>query len=158
VESVSWNDIREFIKKLNQGDGNYQYRLPTEAEWECAARAGSETKFCFGDSDETLKAYAWFRENSGSKTHPVSQNQPNGWGLYDMHGNVWEWCRDRYDDYPGGSVTDPQGPSSGDRRVLRGGSWYDDTWFCRSANRLRSEPGYRSDDFGFRLVALLFSR
>jgi formylglycine-generating enzyme required for sulfatase activity len=158
VEMVSWDDIQEFIKELNQRDSDYQYRLPTEAEWEYAARAGSETRFGFGDSDETLKEYAWFKDNSGRETHPVSEKRPNKWGLYDMHGNVYEWCQDRYGDYPTGSVTDPQGPSSGAYRVLRGGSWYYGARNCRSAIRLRSSPDDRYDDDGFRLTASLVSR
>jgi formylglycine-generating enzyme required for sulfatase activity len=157
VENVSWDDIQEFIKKLNQRDSHYQYRLPTEAEWEYAARTGSESRFCFGDSDETLKEYAWFRDNSGGKTHPVSAKRPNDWGLYDMHGNVWEWCRDRYDGYPSGSVTDPQGPPSGADRVLRGGSWSNNAGYCRSADRWGT-PDYRNGNGGFRLAASLFSR
>ena len=159
VEQVSWDDIQEFIKKLNQRDSDYQYRLPTEAEWEYAARAGSESRFCFGDSDETLKEYTWFEDNSGGKTHPVSEKRPNKWGLYDMYGNVWEWCQDWYnEDYPGGSVTDPRGPSSGDARVLRGGSWGHFAGDCRSADRGGYGPTNRFLNQGFRLVAPLFSR
>jgi len=153
VEQVSWNDVQDFIRKLNQRTGQ-TYRLPTEAEWEYACRAGSSTRFCFGDSDSELGNYAWYYDNAGSKTHPVAQKRPNAWGLYDMHGNVWEWCSDWYGDYPSGSVTDPEGPSSGSIRVFRGGGWNGFARFCRSAIRYRYEPGVRSFILGFRLVCL----
>ena len=154
VEIVSWNDAQEFIKKLNRKDGTNKYRLPTEAEWEYACRAGSKTKFCFGDSDSRLGDYAWYSNNSSSKTHSVAQKKPNAWGLYDMHGNVYEWCGDWYDkNYPGGYVTDPKGPSSGSYRVYRGGSWGSGrAGGCRSANRDDFTPGRRDDYRGLRLA------
>ncbi|MDY6789925.1 MAG: SUMF1/EgtB/PvdO family nonheme iron enzyme [Thermodesulfobacteriota bacterium] len=160
VEQVSWNDAQGFIRRLNQKEGSGKYRLPTEAEWEYAARAGSTTAFANGGISElkcgydaNLDAMGWYCGNSNKTTHQVAQKQPNAWGLYDMHGNVWEWCQDRYGkNYPSGSVTDPTGPSSGPDRVFRGGSWHRDAGFCRSANRGRNELGYRRESLGFRLT------
>jgi hypothetical protein len=152
VENVSWNDIQEFIQKLNQMEGTDRYRLPTEAQWEYAARAGTTTRFYTGNSDEDLSRAGWYGGNSGSKTHPVGQKTPNAWGLYDMHGNVWEWCQDWKGDYPTGSITDPGGPSSGFRRVDRGGSWYSLAWFCWSVNRNSLYERDRHKSLGFRLL------
>ena len=150
VEQVSWNDVQEFIKKLNQKEGTNKYRLPSEAEWEYACRAGSKTRFYFGDSNGSLEQYAWYNSNSSSKTHPVAKKKPNAWGLYDMHGNVWEWCQGWKGDYPSGHVTDPDGPSSGSRRVVRGGSWVSPAGYCRSAFRIRVDPGVWDGFLGFR--------
>jgi formylglycine-generating enzyme required for sulfatase activity len=122
VESVTWDEAVEFCRRLSEKTGK-TFRLPTEAEWEYACRAGTKTRFSFGDSESVLGDYAWCTSNSGGKTHPVGQKKPNAWGLYDMHGNVWEWCADWFGDYSSGSSTDPQGPGSGGSRVLRGGSW-----------------------------------
>ncbi len=159
VESVPWNDVQRFIEKLNLdsarlpvGERSRTYRLPTEAEWEYAARAGSQTAYCFGDDAADLGNYAWYAENSDIKTHPVAQKQPNKWGLYDMHGNVWEWCQDWYGDYPSGDVADPVGPDSGSVRVFRGGGWGDLAQYCRSALRLGYSPDFRNFNLGFRLV------
>jgi len=152
VERVSWNDCQEFIRKLNQLAGANRYRLPTEAEWEYAARAGSSARWSFGDNEAQLKEYAWYTENSGGKTQPVARKKPNAWGLYDMHGNVWEWCQDGYGDYPSGSVTDPTGSSSGSDRVGRGGSWDHYAKFCRSAYRYSHTPDYRFNFLGLRLA------
>jgi len=151
VETVSWNDATEFCKKLSE-QTRRAVRLPTEAEWEYACRAGTATAFSFGDADSTLGDYAWYTSNSGSTTHPVGQKKPNAWGLYDMHGNVWEWCADWYGDYPKGAVTDPQGPASGTARVLRGGSWGSAPATCRSAHRFYLTPAYRYYYCGFRVV------
>ena len=152
VEQVSWNDCQEYLK--NAGSG---YRLPTEAEWEYACRAGTKTRYHSGDSDSSLDSVAWYDKNSGDKTHTVAQKQANAWGFYDMHGNVWEWCADRYGDgdYPQGEVEDPQGPSSGTDRVLRGGSWISSPWGCRSAYRFRYLPDLRYSSFGFRVARTL---
>ena len=153
VECVSWNDCQDFIMELNtMGIG--KFRLPTEAEWEYACRAGSTTRFPWGHDPEysQLGQYAWYRDNSGDKTHPVGQKQPNAWGLSDMHGNVYEWCSDWFGDYSSASQTDPTGPSSGDCRILRGGDWYLDPQFCRSANRSGSTPTGAYNFLGFRLV------
>ena len=124
VEKVSWDDCQEFIRELNLQEGGNKYRLPTEAEWEYTCRAGTTTRFCFGDSESRLGDYAWYSSNSSSKTHPVSRKKPNVWGLYDMHGNVWEWCEDSCE-YSGGVVTDTyrdgiEDPlcNGGSRRVL----------------------------------------
>ena len=152
VENVSWTDCQDFINKLNQRDPGKNYRLPTEAEWEYSCRAGTTTLFHSGDRDSDLDRVGWYDGNSGGKTHPVGQKQPNAWGLYDMHGNVWEWCQDCYGDYPSGSVTDPRGPSSGSYRVYRGGSWRNNARCCRSANRSLDVPSLRSSNLGFRLV------
>ncbi len=152
VEQVSWDDAREFIRKLNRQEGTDKYRLPTEVEWEYAARAGSHSAYSFGNNQGQLSDYAWYLYNSGVKTHAVGQKKPNGWGLYDMHGNVWEWCQDWYGDYPSGSVTDPRGPSSGSNRVIRGGSWGNNARSGRSANRNRSDPGDWNSGLGFRLA------
>jgi len=118
---VSWEDAVEFCRKLSElpaeRAAGFAYRLPTEAEWEYACRAGTTTAYSFGDDSAELGEYAWYAENSGGRTQPVGQKKPNPWGLYDMHGNVWEWCQDWHAAYPTGSVTDPTGPSSGSFRV-----------------------------------------
>jgi formylglycine-generating enzyme required for sulfatase activity len=154
VESVSWHDTQEFIKRLKEIEGTDKYRLPTEAEWEYACRAGSSTRFCFGDDDQMLEEYAWYYNNSGGRTHPVSQKKPNAWGLYDMHGNVWEWCQDWYGPYPKGHVTDPKGPSSGKALVSRGGSWCYGVGHIRSAIRIKLNPNIHNTfgTFGFRVA------
>jgi formylglycine-generating enzyme required for sulfatase activity len=152
VENVSWNDVQEFISKLNSMEREDRYRLPTEAEWEYACRTGSTTAYCFGDDPGHLGEYAWYSSNSGSKTHPVGQKTPNAWGLYDMHGNVWEWVQDRCGDYLSGNVTDPEGLSSGWGRVIRGGSWGSDARLCRSAYFSGDDPESRSLIHGFRLL------
>ena len=113
VEHVSWDDVQEFIRELNRREGANVYRLPTEAEWEYAARAGTQTAYHFGTAANRLGQYGWYQDNSGDQTHPVGGKRPNGWGLYDMLGNVWEWVADWYGAYPRGAVTDPRGPSTG---------------------------------------------
>ncbi len=154
VENVSWNDVQTFISKLNNHDPEVTYRLPTEAEWEYAARAGSSTRFCFGDDVAQLDQYAWTRRNSGKKHHPVGTLKPNKWGLYDMHGNVWEWCSDYYakDAYLSHDATAPKGPSHGSERVYRGGSFHYAPQYSQSGWRLRFRPDYKSIFIGFRLV------
>ncbi len=156
VENVSWDDVQEFIRKLNRKEGTDRYRLPTEAEWEYAARAGSEDAYCYGDDAEQLHEYAWYKENSGDKTQIVGKLKPNAWGLYDMHGNVFEWCQDWFDEkyYDNSPSSDPDGPSSDALRVLRGGSWSHVAWRCRAAARYWSNPDARLDYYGFRLVLL----
>ena len=154
VENVSWNDIQEFIKKLNQLTGK-RYRLPTEAEWEYAARGGKKSKGYKYSGRNTLAKVAWYDGNSGSKTHPVGQKRPNELRLYDMSGNVWEWCQDWYGAYGSSAQTDPMGPASGSNRVLRGGSWRSSARSCRVADRDYFNPSYGSSNYGFRLVLAL---
>jgi formylglycine-generating enzyme required for sulfatase activity len=149
VEQVSWYDAQGFIGKLNGMQTQWTFRLPTEAEWEYACRAGTE-----GERYGDLNAIAWYKGNSDSTTHPVGQKQPNAFGLYDMNGNVWQWCQDWHGDYASVSQTDPMGPSSGKLRVLRGGSWVDDGMLVRSASRNYFPPDFRVGCFGFRVVAL----
>jgi formylglycine-generating enzyme required for sulfatase activity len=147
VEYVSWHDCQQFIKKLNQAEGTIKYRLPTEAEWEYACRAGTSDAFA-GD----LEVLGWYASNSGVKTYPIGRKQPNTRGLYDMHGNVWEWCQDCHGQYPSNAVTNPVGPSSSPARVYRGGSFSNDAGNCRSANRKMSDPSKRYINLGFRLA------
>ncbi len=149
VEMVSWDDAVVFCRKLAARTGQ-PFTLPTEAQWEYACRGGSQTRFHFGDSDSQLGDYAWYFSNSGPKMHPVGQKRPNPFGLYDMHGNVWEWCADWYGDYTSGRQKNPTGPDSGSRRVYRGGSWSSCPGFCRSAFRGWDSPGIRYYDLGFR--------
>ena len=149
VESVSWDDCQEFLKKLNSRASSPGFRLPTEAEWEYACRAGTTTRFYWGDHSDS--AHAWYRDNSGRHPHPVGEKKPNAWGLYDMSGNVWEWCHDRYGNYSPKPVTDPRGPSSGSNRVLRGGSWTNYARYCRSSNRLRLTASNQYNIVGVRL-------
>ena len=153
VETVSWDDAIAFCKKLSESDGE-TYRLPTEAEWEYAGRAGSTTRYSFGDDAASLGEYAWFSDNSEGKTHPVGQKRPNAVGLFDLHGNVWEWCSDWFDPaYYGQSPgADPLGPSQTAFRVFRGGCWLSVPQFARSAIRDRNSPAYRNYDVGFRLA------
>ena len=160
---VSWEDATEFCKKLTATERksgklktNEEYRLPTEAEWEYACRAGTTTTFSFGDDERQLGEYAWFdgnADNTGEDyAHKVGLKKPNPWGLHDMHGNVWEWCSDWYGIALSGG-TDPIGPEEGSGRVLRGGSWRDSPGFCRSANRnLSGIPSSRNDFLGFRVA------
>jgi formylglycine-generating enzyme required for sulfatase activity len=154
VETVSWKKVQTFIQRLNEHDSANKYRLPTEAEWEYAARAGTTSAYSFGDDASQLGQYAWYRDNSDSQTHPVGLKQPNPWGLYDMHGNVWEWVQDWYGDYPKNAVTSSTGPSGGERRVVRGGSWVSvsDAGFLRSALRCSSTPDFYNVNVGFRLA------
>ena len=154
VETVNWDDAVEFCRKLSElpaekAAGNV-YRLPTEAEWEYACRAGTTTKYSFGDNAWDSGDYHWSSYNADDKTHPVGGKKPNAWGLYDMHGNVSEWCQDWYCDYPSGTVTDPTGFALGLDRVRRGGSWGSPTAQL-SAYRDRQLPSYRSNYGGFRV-------
>ncbi len=158
VEQVNWNDAQQLIKKLNAMENTNVYRLPTEAQWEYAARAGSDGKYCFGNDESKLGEYAWYEENSDKQTHPVGRKHPNAWGLYDMHGNVWEWVQDTYSEnyYSSSPKNDPQGPSSllaG--RVLRGGSWFGTaggTMRTAARFRLNAEDRYFGNFYGFRVV------
>ncbi|MDR1242621.1 MAG: formylglycine-generating enzyme family protein [Deltaproteobacteria bacterium] len=157
VEQVSWDDAQDFIQRLNQQEGHARYRLPTEAEWEYAARAGTTGVYPSGDDAYSFGRYAWHRDNSRWTTHPVGQKQPNAWGLHDMHGNVWEWVQDWYGEryYSDSPGVDPTGPSSGSDRVERGGSWLNAAEHCRSANRINRAPVNRSLIIGFRLALSL---
>jgi formylglycine-generating enzyme required for sulfatase activity len=172
VENVSWLDAVGFCNKLSEREkrttfyridgsevaavGGNGYRLPTEAEWEYACRAKSTTVYPFGDDAGKLGEHAWYGGNSEDKTHPVGEKLPNAWGLYDMLGNVWEWCADGYDAkyYASSSSSDPPGASGASPRVFRGGSWNNYPWGCRPANRFRHSPGYRSFILGFRVAAV----
>lgn len=160
VDGVSWHDCQDFIRRLN-AVGKHRYRLPTEAEWEYACRAGSSTAFCNGDItpseaqlDPALDAVGWYRLNSDGTPQPVARKTPNAWGLYDMHGNLCEWCEDWYGPYPQGHVMDPVNTRAGDGRVCRGGSWASGAANCRSAARFCFSPDCRSDFVGFRLVRI----
>ena len=162
VELVSWDDAQEFCQKLNQKTGK-KYRLPTEAEWEYACRAGTQTRYYFGDDEKQLGEYAWFDKNSDSKTHPVGQKKPNNWGLHDMSGNVWEWCEDPWHDSYANKPEDIKNngnsiwsDSNESRHILRGGSWGSDSGDCRSALRLGYGADGRGNGLGFRLVLCSF--
>ena len=160
VENVSWHDAQGFLAELNRLRPGLQARLPSEAEWEYACRAGTTTAFSFGDrvTTEEVNYNGDYPCAGGEKspprrrTLPVASLPPNAWGLYEMHGNVWEWCADWYEPYPATSQLDPRGPSFGRMRVLRGGTWGDPARYARSANRSRIEPAYRPRSSGFRIV------
>jgi formylglycine-generating enzyme required for sulfatase activity len=164
VEYVTWFDATNYCAKLTQAErsagrlpANLAYRLPTEAEWECAARAGSQTRFCYGDdlTYTNLGQYAWLPwvDAGADIDGPVATKQPNAWGLYDMHGNVWEWCQDYYSDsLPGGSIVDPQGPPTGTIRVFRGGSFGQVLAAYRSASRWGDLQTQSNRSIGFRVV------
>jgi formylglycine-generating enzyme required for sulfatase activity len=154
VENITWHQVQEFIRRLNLRDHTRSYRLPTEAEWEYACRAGSVTQFCFGDDREKLDRYGWYCRNSDFETHPVGKLRPNDWGLYDMHGNAAEWCQDWYEGYPRTGVfrSDPSGPASGTEKIIRGGAWDQAASFCRSAARSRNVTNDGSVLVGFRLA------
>ena len=154
VESVSWTDVQEFIKKLNEKDSTGKYHLPSESEWEYACRSGTRTRYSFGDDESKLDDYAWYSENSGSETHPVGQKKPNFWGLYDRHGNVWEWCKDNWHKYYDGAPSDGSAWEVGGSsyRVFRGGSWNFNARSYRSAYRFGFVPGDRIGLLGFRVL------
>ena len=178
VDEASWDEVEKFIQALNQLEGTDKYRLPTEAEWEYACRAGSTTAFASGaisktgcSYDPNLDAMGWYCGNSGETPHPVASKRPNAWGLYDMHGNVAEWCQDRYGEYPSGPVTDPTGASTANSaldsiistiapytRVIRGGTCFHFSKRCRSANRGQSYASKGRSAVGFRLVREAESR
>ena len=148
VENVSWEDAQRFVAKLNTRNDGFVYSLPTEAQWEYAARAGRDGKWA-GD----VKEMAWYSDNSGGRTQSVGTKRANAFGLYDMHGNVWEWCADWYDRYPKTPETDPLGAAKGKYRILRGGSWKDGPADARSAYRGGLSPDTKYKDIGFRVVA-----
>ena len=151
VERVSWDDAQEFIAKLNRLTGKV-FRLPTEAEWEYAARGGKKCKGYKYSGSNNIDEVAWYYDSSGSQTHPVRRKKANELGLYDMSGNVWEWCNDWYGDYSAEPQYNPQGPKSGSGRVYRGGGWNGDAEYCRVSNRGDYAPSGRDDDLGFRVV------
>jgi formylglycine-generating enzyme required for sulfatase activity len=154
VEMVSWNDAQAFCQKLSQITGK-TYRLPTEAEWEYACRAGTTTRYYFGDDANELGDYAWYYGNSGGTTHPVGQKKPNAWGLYDMSGNVWEWCEDNYDSYENAPRDGTAWlTNDSDVRILRSGSWNLYSYNCRSAIRIGDIPSRVNDFLGFRVACV----
>jgi formylglycine-generating enzyme required for sulfatase activity len=158
VEMVNWDEASAFCRKLSELPDEQavraEYRLPTEAEWEYACRAGTTTTWYSGDDEAALQDSSWFKSNAGGATHPVRQKSPNAWGLYDMHGNVWEWCQDCGDDryYAMSPMVDPAGALGGSYRVDRGGSWNAGASFCRASFRYWDEPDRRSVYIGFRLA------
>jgi formylglycine-generating enzyme required for sulfatase activity len=156
VEQVSWDNCQAFLNKLNEKSrsGGVKFGLPTEAQWEYACRAGTTTQYSVGDDPAKLGDYAWWKENAEKTTHPVGQKKPNAWGLYDMHGNVFEWCADWYAAYSNSSVDDSTGPTSGSDRVLRGGCWSFDAGLCRSAFRFIGTPAFRFHILGFRVASV----
>jgi formylglycine-generating enzyme required for sulfatase activity len=157
VEQASWSDAQEFAQRLSQKTGK-QYRLPSEAEWEYSARAGSNAKWSFGDAEYQLGAHAWYADNSQNNSQRVAQKKPNAFGLFDMHGNVWEWVQDCWHENYAGAPTDDRAWTtgcSGSSQVLRGGSWFDFPAYLRSAIRLRGTPVNRFISYGFRLARTL---
>ena len=156
VERVTWGDAVKFCEKLSElpaeKKAGYIYRLPTDAEWEYACRAGTNTQFSFGDIGPVMKEYGWYSDNAESETQVVGQKKPNPWGLYDMHGNVWEWCQDWYAEFPRKPATDPTGPKSGKDRVVRGGSYNYASKDCTSSSRKPFNPVDRLKNVGFRVV------
>ena len=160
VETVSWNEAVDYCMALTNAERNanripsdWEYHLPTEAEWEYCARAGANARYGHGDDlgYTALGNYAWYADNSGDTTHPVERKLANAWGLFDMHGNVYEWCHDRSADYPAGSAIDPQGSTTSNQRIYRGGTWKYQAWICRAANRLEYPPTLKYDYLGFRV-------
>jgi formylglycine-generating enzyme required for sulfatase activity len=156
VAKVTWEDAETFCQWLSRKEGR-SYRLPTEAEWEYACRAGTRTRYYFGDDPTDLHEYAWLKDNSGRRIHQVGKKKPNPWGLYDMYGNVQEWCADWLGDYEGLEVVDPVGPSPTDRRAFRGGCCTDDHSRVYSArrdhyDRFSSPPIHPPDEIGFRVA------
>ena len=151
AENVCWEDAQAFIAKLNESKllpEGWKFALPTEAQWEYACRAGGKGPYPGGSLNEV----GWYDENSDEKTHEVGQKKPNAWGLFDMHGNVFEWCSDWYGDYPNGAVSDPRGPEEGSGRVVRGGSWLLDAGYCMSAKRGSNASSSWYFNFGFRVA------
>ena len=151
VESISWNDCQTFIRKLNNLTGKY-FRLPTEAEWEFAARGGNNSALCQYSGNPDIDKVAWYGENSGKKPHPVASKTANQLGLYDMSGNVWEWCQDWKGSYTIDDQIDPAGSSNGSFRINRGGCWGSNAWFCRSSTRCFIAPDRKRNYIGFRLA------
>jgi formylglycine-generating enzyme required for sulfatase activity len=152
VEQVSWEEAVQMAAGLSERFHEFEGRLPTEAEWEYACRAGTTTRWSFGDDEAALEQHGWYDKNSGRETHPVGLKRGNPWGLKDMHGGVLEWCLDWLGGYSEGQAIDPKGPETGSNRVFRGGSWHDSARFCRSAYRGGDGPGRRGILLGFRLV------
>jgi eukaryotic-like serine/threonine-protein kinase len=159
VEKVSYFDAMGYCYTLTQVErkagrlpANLEYRLPTEAEWEYACRAGTTNLFSFGNSAAEADRFAWTAENSGAATHPVGQKLPNPWGLHDMHGNIWEWCLDWFAEYPAADTENPVGPEQGKFKVFRGGGWNNDVDFARSANRFVMAPARGIFFVGFRVA------
>ena len=156
VDQISWKDAVDFCRRLSsmpsEKAAGRVYRLPTEAEWAYACRAGSTTTYHHCAAESALASCGWYGANSGRRTHAVGQKNTNAWGLYDMHGNVWEWCQDFHGNDPQGGLTDPRGPASGSRRVIRGGSWLNSADGCRSASRDGGSPSDSHDFIGFRVA------
>ena len=151
VETVSWNDCQTFISRLNQLTGE-NFCLPTEAQWEYAARGGNKSKGSIYSGSNEIDEVAWYWDNSSFTTHPVKTKAPNELGIYDMSGNVWEWCSDWYGDYSSAAQTDPTGPATGSSHVSRGGSWDYDASYCRVANRISLAPTFSYNFLGLRLA------
>ena len=159
VDKVSFVDAMQYCVALSQRErvaghlpSGFEYRLPSEAEWEYACRATTTNRFSFGETVAEADRYAWTAENSESKTHPVGQKQPNPWGLHDMHGNVWEWCLDWFSEYPPADVVDPMGPGGGKFKLFKGGGWNQDADFARSGNRFMMAPTSGIYFVGFRIA------
>ena len=153
---ITWNDAMAYCQWLSDVE-KATYRLPTEAQWEYACRAGTTTQYSFGDDHQELAQFGWFKNNSELRSHAVGQKRPNAFGLYDLHGNLWEWCHDFYDEkwYEKSPTNDPTGPTFGLQHVMRGGYWPSSASTCRSAHRGRTIPANRSNHFGFRVVLSL---